>query len=270
MSHKLRTYIRDHHLSLLSLFLILSGGTAYAVDGPLPGQNQVGSADIINGEVMDNDIGAGAVGNGKLKADAVTANKVLDGTLTGADIASNGIGAFDISGGAFRSEDIRAQFVGFGKAYAIPPDAIQSDEVTNNSLQGADIDEATLTALDGHDAFDPFCDPSTSSYIDCASLTFTVGRPMPVLLMFAYGFGSGSVDEPIGACRTTLDGEITAEVGLHSDDDFSEYGGIPVVDVVSLSAGSHTVGLQCLEVLPDESDIEIDEIRIAAVELGMD
>lgn len=49
MGIKLRAYIRDHHLSLLCLFLVLSGGTASAIDGPLPGQNQVGSADIING-----------------------------------------------------------------------------------------------------------------------------------------------------------------------------------------------------------------------------
>ena len=272
MSTKLRAYIRDHHLSLLCLFLILSGGTASAIDGPLPGQDQVGSADIINGEVTDNDIGAGAVGNGKLKADAVTAGKVLDGTLTGADVAGDGIGAFDISDNAFRSEDIRAQFVGFGKAYAIPPDAIQGDEVTNNSLQGADIDEATLTALDGHDSFDSGCDPSTLTFITCDELTFTLGRPMQVLTLFNYGFGSGSDLDPKGDCRTTLDGGVTSSIVrmLARDQAFSRLAGIPVLDVISLGAGTHTIGLQCREEPPADSDIEIHDIRLAAVELAMD
>jgi hypothetical protein len=55
----------------LALFLVLGGGTAYAVgalDGALAGQNTVGSLDIINGQVLGSDIGAGAVGATKLAA----------------------------------------------------------------------------------------------------------------------------------------------------------------------------------------------------------
>jgi hypothetical protein len=43
-------------VSSLALFLVLGGGAAFAVDGPLPGQNQVGSADIINNDVRSEDI----------------------------------------------------------------------------------------------------------------------------------------------------------------------------------------------------------------------
>jgi len=43
-------------VSTLGLFLVLTGGTAMAVNGSLPGQNTVGSADIINGEVKTTDL----------------------------------------------------------------------------------------------------------------------------------------------------------------------------------------------------------------------
>jgi hypothetical protein len=43
-------HIRSNMVGYVALLLAL-GGTAYAVDGPLAGQNQVGSEDIINGAV---------------------------------------------------------------------------------------------------------------------------------------------------------------------------------------------------------------------------
>ena len=65
MANRIRDHIRSNVVGYVALFVALSG-TAYAVDGPLPGQNQVGSQDIINSEVKTLD--------------------VLDNTLTGADV----------------------------------------------------------------------------------------------------------------------------------------------------------------------------------------
>ena len=50
----------------LALFLVLTGGTALAIDGSLPGQNTVGSADIIDGEVKPDDLQAEAIGSTKI------------------------------------------------------------------------------------------------------------------------------------------------------------------------------------------------------------
>jgi hypothetical protein len=88
----------------------------------------------------------------------------------------------------------------------------------------------------------------------------------------SHGFGSGSSDEPGGSCRTTLDGAYSSNyIGLYAPGmSFSDLGGIPVVDVLTLDAGDHTIGLRCAESPPDFVDLEIREIRIAAVELGMD
>ena len=58
---------------------------------------------------------------------------------------------------------------------------------------------------------------------------------------------------------------------LRSEDDSDlDLGGVPIVDVMSLDAGTHTIGLQCSEVLPDDSDIVIHDIGISVVELGFD
>ena len=64
MSARIRRHIRSNVVGYLSLFVALSG-TAYAIDGPLPGQNQVGSSDIINGEVKALDLGGNAVRSGR-------------------------------------------------------------------------------------------------------------------------------------------------------------------------------------------------------------
>jgi hypothetical protein len=45
---------------------------------------------------------------------------------------------------------------------------------------------------------------------------------------------------------------------------------VPIIDVMALNAVTHTIGLQCSEVLPDDSDIVIRDIGISVVELGFD
>jgi hypothetical protein len=289
-STRVSDHIRSNVVGYIALFCFAIGGTAYATHPG--GANTISSADIINGEVKNNDLGADSVATGKiddgqvqgadLAASSVTSGKVADNSLTKTDLGLNSVGSFELDGDAFLPEDIKAQYAGLSKDYGIPPNAIQSDEISNgsvgssevatDSLQGEDINESTLTALDGHDTFDDLCDPHTTSFIICEELTFTVGRRMPVLTMFNYGFGSGSGDEPNGICRTTLDGaESSPDIGLWAPiETYSEFGGTPLVNVLTLNAGTHTIGLSCLEWFPDDSDIEIRDISLAAVELGID
>jgi hypothetical protein len=307
LSTKVSDHVRSNVWGIAAMFVALTG-TAYAMDGPLPGQNQVGSADIINGEVLDQDIGAGQVKSAQIAANAIGSGKVADGSLMGADLATDAIsddtlnpltGSTRIAANAvkeselgdssvFSSEvapnsltgaDIATNSIGgvdiadesIGSAHR-GPRSVGGGEVANDSLGGADINESTLTALDGHDSFDPLCDPSTETLVPCDELTFSLGRRMQVLTTYDYGFGSGSSDEPSGACRTTLDGAYSSDyIYLFAPGmSFSDLGGIPVADVLTLDAGEHTVGLSCAEAIPDSSDLEIRDIRIAAVELGMD
>jgi hypothetical protein len=307
LSTKVSDHIRSNVWGIAAMFVALTG-TAYAVDGPLPGQNQVGSADIINGEVQDQDIGAGQVKNADIAANAVNSPKVDNGSLTGLDLAPDAIvddalnplnGSTRIAPGAIQEgelsdssvfspevapntltgDDVAANSITGGDiadqsigSADLGPSSVGSSEVANDSLGGGDINESTLSALDGHDSFDPLCDPSTETLVSCDELTFTLGRRMQVLTTYDYGFGSGSSDEPSGACRTTLDGAYSSNyIYLYAPGmSFSDLGGIPVVDVLTLEAGEHTIGLRCAEAIPDSSDLEIRDIRIAALELGMD
>ena len=130
----------------------------------------------------------------------------------------------------------------------------------------------SLTPLDGHDSFDTVCDPGDSVFIVCDELTFTLGRPMEVSATFVYGFGTDGGVPPRGQCKTTLDGadkDTGIQLWAEDDSDF-DLGGTPIVDVMGLDAGTHTVGLRCRESLPDDSDIVIRNIGISVVELGFD
>jgi hypothetical protein len=124
VSRKLRTYVRNHHLSLLCLFLIVSGGTAYATHPG--GANTISSDDIINGQVRTADIGANQVRAPDLSDASVTSAQILDNSVSGTDIANASVGFDDLSAnsvtstevvnGSLRGVDVGTQFVTFSAA----------------------------------------------------------------------------------------------------------------------------------------------------------
>ena len=83
-SGRLSAYARRHYLGVAALFLAL-GGTAIAVDGPNPGQNTIGSEDIIGNEVKSDDIGNGRIFNLDIADEIITGSKAQgrDGHLFG-------------------------------------------------------------------------------------------------------------------------------------------------------------------------------------------
>jgi hypothetical protein len=285
MSVGIAQHIRSNVVGYLALFVALSG-TAYAVDGPLPGQNQVGSEDIINEEVKRDDLGPDAVRTGKvlnetllaedIATGAISSSEVLNSTLTHFDLGTDSVRYPELDPGAFDPAEIAEIAPGF--VFGIANDSIQSEEVSanslngsdiaTNSLTGADIDETTLSALDGNDAHDQSCNPETASYLHCVELSFTAGHPMSVLMMATYQY-HGVDDNPLGRCRTTLDGATISSAKLYNSDHTSEIGGSQV-DVVGVDAGSHTFGFDCVEDGPDDHDLIVTNIDLAEVQLGID
>src|SRR3954452_24612999 len=75
--------------SFLALVIALGAGTAYAA-------NTVGSSDIIDGQVMNADIGA----------DAVSTDKVLDGTIANTDLATDSVGSAEIAASAVHTSEV--------------------------------------------------------------------------------------------------------------------------------------------------------------------
>jgi hypothetical protein len=131
MSTAIANHIRSNIVGYIALFCFAMGGSAYALDGPLPGQNQVGSEDIINGEVRSLDIGSGEVKNGDIGAFEVKANNIAPDSLGGAKIADRSVKNADLGLGASSSN-------------TIADGGIQAIDVKNNTLTGQQIDEGTL------------------------------------------------------------------------------------------------------------------------------
>jgi hypothetical protein len=153
MSARIRHHIRSNVIGYMALFVALSG-TAYAVDGPLPGQNQVGSADIINNEVQTADIKDANLTTADIRSGAVTTGKVLDDTLPG-----GGLSAADLAAGSVGSSELQTNAIpanGFGDDGStklgdnsvnfneLAPESIEGSKVEDESLTGADVDESSL------------------------------------------------------------------------------------------------------------------------------
>ena len=121
---------------------VLTGGTAYALDG----QNTVFSDDIVNGEVKVADIGQGAVATDEIGNGQVKAADIGDGEVKSAEIANGQVLGADIGAGEVRSGNVAN-------------DNLTGGDIAGNSLKGADIDEATLDVGDAARAYaevDPF------------------------------------------------------------------------------------------------------------------
>jgi hypothetical protein len=148
MSGRVRGHIRTNVVGYVALFFALSGGAAWATHPG--GENTISTIDIQDGEVKKDDLGGnsvvtgkiadGAVGTADLAASSVTSGKVANDSLTALDLATNSVGKLEINEGAFLEEDIDTQFLpNFGSALAIPPNAIQSDEISDQSIGSADL-----------------------------------------------------------------------------------------------------------------------------------
>lgn len=207
MSSGIRAYVRQHHLGLVAIFIALSG-TAYAVDGPLAGQNTVGSQDIINGEVTNQDLGANSVGEGKIlddsvegrdvKAETLTGTDILDDSLTGAELGAASVGAAEVADGALSGADILDGGVtgsdiatgtvtggdiatGTVSGVDILDNGISGGEIATNTLTGADINESSLTTVPDASAIDGI-DSAQLGIVDFGRLVQAQGGGEQILL----------------------------------------------------------------------------------------
>ncbi|HYH62241.1 MAG TPA: hypothetical protein VD766_10290 [Solirubrobacterales bacterium] len=117
MGDRAYAHIRANLAGYVALFLLFTTGTAKAVDGPLAGQNTVGSEDIIDGEVRSLEIAPGGIASADIGSNTLLREKFVAGTLRGDDVSSDGLGGSDIDESTFFND---------------------------NTLTGGDLDEATL------------------------------------------------------------------------------------------------------------------------------
>jgi hypothetical protein len=175
MGEKIRGYIRQHHLALLCLFLIMSGGTAWANHG-FP--DTISSEDIIDAEVKTEDVANNAIGTGKIPDGAVrssdVANDTTDFGLQAQDLEAGSVGTSEVADNALHGGDILDGSLGTNE---IAEDTLYNDNSLNagdvsdfgtlgtseinegslfndNSLIGADINESQLAKVPDADRLD--------------------------------------------------------------------------------------------------------------------
>lgn len=144
MGTRIRDHIRGNVVGYVSLFIALSG-TAYAIDGPLAGQNTVGTLDIIRGEVRTSDLGPKAVSADKIDGGAVGSAAVENASLTGVDIRDDTVISSDVTG--IWGPDV----IPDGLTGADVTD-LTGQDVSDESLTGADIDDESIDSDDVDDA----------------------------------------------------------------------------------------------------------------------
>jgi hypothetical protein len=142
MAERIRNHIRSNIVGFAALFLVLTGGSAYALDG----SNTVFSDDIVNGEVKTGDIGDFEVKGADVAPDSLGGAKIADGSVKNADLGAGASSSNTIADGGIQGIDVKNNTL----------TGTQIDEPTlfnDNSLTGGDIDESTLAGfwkLDGN------------------------------------------------------------------------------------------------------------------------
>ena len=121
-------HIRRNLVAYLALFVSLSTGTAWAA-------GTIGSADVIDNSLRSVDLRNGG---------AVRGVDVVDDDLTAADLGPASVGGSELNPTVFASGDIDLQSNGYG----ISPNAIQSSEIEDGQVTGADVAGNTLTGAD--------------------------------------------------------------------------------------------------------------------------
>jgi len=191
-------------------------GSNSAVFGELSGMTS------LTGDVTGS--GTGAVAT-TISANAVTTEKILDGTIASADIASQTIDSLDIKNGVITNVKLTT-------------DAVTSIKVTDNSLTGSDLTYLTLRAGTSSNA-------SLQLTTGTDKATLTGGEIMYNGSRFAVGIGSTKRRVPVINDVTPSDGQIPIGNGT----DFT---------VANLTAGyaqTITNAAGSITILPDTTKI---------------
>ena len=148
MSSRIRQHIRGNVVGYVALFLVLTGGTAQALNG----SNTVFSDDIVNRDVKTADLGFKSVTANRLAPNSVRSGRVVDDSLTGADVS--GLTGEDVASDSLTGAQINESQVGtFGDISGplsnaqLRANVVGGDEVGLNALNGADIDETSLSPV---------------------------------------------------------------------------------------------------------------------------
>jgi hypothetical protein len=135
----IQAHFRQNVIGYVALFLSLTLGTAWALEN-----NSVRSRHIVNNEIRSADLADGSIEPADLAPNSIGAGQVASDALGAGQIAPDAVGFSELDAAAFNA-DIAEQ----GAAFGIPNNGIQGFEVEDETLTGSDVDESTLTVVEG-------------------------------------------------------------------------------------------------------------------------
>jgi hypothetical protein len=277
LSSYIRSHIRSNIVGYVALFVALSG-VAYATDGPLPGQNQVGSEDIIDTEVHAPDI----------KNGAVTSNKVANESLVADDLAPKSVGYSELDPAAFASGDIAPGCIrGVSCTFGIPVNAIQSNEIqdgqvtnadlANNAVGSAEIQDGQITKADLASGVIPAGPAGYAAFDDDTGIICNFGCTEGSLKNLPAG--SYAISAKIEIQQTNFsDDRLVALCTLSAGNDFdksdsvdlpggdNQYMTIPMQVVHTFASDGGTASVACEDI--DHGDAHGKNLKITAIRLG--
>ena len=163
------------------------------------------------------------------------------------------------------------------KAPDVAANAVNGADVVNGSIAGADI---ASSALPKGRKITSSCNPTSTTFVDCGSLTINLPRPgLRVLVVASAMWHSSSVSIPgagvyattDGVCRIGVNGApfgpnaYPGEVQDVSDALYQHSLTLTNVTDPNLGAGDHTIGLACNE---EQGNIVFDQTYVSVVVLG--
>ena len=143
-------------MATIAVFLVLSGGTAVALNGtntvqsddlgpgsqvkaPDVAANAVNGSDVVDNSIASADILDTSLGNGDFLTGSVNSREDTDNELTSADIQNFSLGNGDLLTGSVDSR-------------AAADNSLTGADVSLNSLTGNDINESTLSGVKDGDS----------------------------------------------------------------------------------------------------------------------
>jgi hypothetical protein len=176
--------------------------------------------------------------------------------------AATHVDSRDIENNSIKSEDLKDH------------KAVKGRDVVDGSLTGRQVAEGKLDAS----RFAPMagdvgsvCDPTSSAFIQCASVTLHLKQPSRILVIGTGG--EESVGFPAeGRCEVRIDNRPTSVGAVPGEESVDNTtagatNGFARTNVSATpeAAGTHTASLACREVL---GNVKIDQPTIAALAIG--
>jgi hypothetical protein len=209
----------------------------------------------------------------KIKPRSLPGNRVKKNALGGTEINESKLGKVP---SARSSDSAKNATSATNAGHATSADnATNATHATNadnatNAINASAVNGVTEAAFTVGRSVVAACNPSSSTFVDCAAVTFTFPRVGRALVIANTSWYSNSAGATRGTCQVTVDGNdasgsvFPGQVTNNTDSTHEESIGINLV-TGALTASSHTLALRCNEL---QNDIVFGESHISAVMIG--